>query len=578
MNEMHSWNRKDDLPELTVKKFKDIFDKNGIHTVMVSENSYNNKWFSCRIELEDLPGIGSNGKGITREYALASAYGELAERIEAGFLLDPLFQCREKKKDNELRMRITAEMLEYFKNELINETNEEMAQYVGCLDTVYRFTRASDRSTQYLPKRLIDSLCGSNGLAAGNTYEEAFTQGMGEVFERYVTQVIYKSEYAIDLFPSLDRAMYINLRSYELIKEIEKKGYKVNIRNCTLGGKLPVIAVVLTDPTNSRYFMKVGSDINLDICIQRCITEVFQGISFDLSFRKQMIPFYKEGSWSNVNVGCDLPKEYIKAEINGRGALPRQFILGSNYKSSNIYPFCNDDLTNSEAAKKMLEIAQKELGEVYVSDMNTMGIPALRIFIKNCCSIFHYPGERPLHIMSLYKKARTLIAKGDMRSEEMLNTLVEIGMLLCNSYVLTMTSVFGVALKASDKGNLFHEYWDFVLKLAIMLQKYEIAIKATNKLEQNVNTQKRNEVLRNIIQVMKMGGTKQECIELLYHMNYDNDVLEQIEKVYDIKENGISNIGGECDKCYFNEMCCTDNYELILRKSKGGELGNTSES
>lgn len=38
--------------------------------------------YSLRITLENAPSIGSNGKGTTREYAKASAYAELLERIQ----------------------------------------------------------------------------------------------------------------------------------------------------------------------------------------------------------------------------------------------------------------------------------------------------------------------------------------------------------------------------------------------------------------------------------------------------------------------------------------------------------------
>lgn len=42
-----------------------------------------------------------------------------------------------------------------------------------------------------MPESLINILCGSNGLAAGNSFEEAYVQGISEICERYVIQYIY---------------------------------------------------------------------------------------------------------------------------------------------------------------------------------------------------------------------------------------------------------------------------------------------------------------------------------------------------------------------------------------------------
>ena len=55
----------------------------------------------------------------------------------------------------------------------------------------------------------------------------------------------------------------------------------------------------------------------MDICLQRCITEIFQGCSFDLNFRLSMteVEFNSsfEDFWDNINIDY----EYSKAIIDG---------------------------------------------------------------------------------------------------------------------------------------------------------------------------------------------------------------------------------------------------------------------
>ena len=50
-----------------------------------------------------------------------------------------------------------------------------------------------DFSTKYYDPRLLYRMSASNGLAAGNTYEEACVQGISEIFERYIQFQWYRT-------------------------------------------------------------------------------------------------------------------------------------------------------------------------------------------------------------------------------------------------------------------------------------------------------------------------------------------------------------------------------------------------
>lgn len=47
------------------------------------------------MELKEIKEIGTNGKGVTKEYALASAYAEFMERLQSNFLLKSSFLNKE---------------------------------------------------------------------------------------------------------------------------------------------------------------------------------------------------------------------------------------------------------------------------------------------------------------------------------------------------------------------------------------------------------------------------------------------------------------------------------------------------
>ena len=92
--------RKDSVPTETIKRIRDCLVKIGIKVKIVECISYKDKWYSTRLEIDGIPGVGVNGKGITEEYALASAYGELMERLQSGFLLGKYFPNKKTQRES----------------------------------------------------------------------------------------------------------------------------------------------------------------------------------------------------------------------------------------------------------------------------------------------------------------------------------------------------------------------------------------------------------------------------------------------------------------------------------------------
>ena len=74
--------------------------------------------------------------------------------------------------------------------------------------------------------------------------------------------------------------MIKNLEQYpvsEQLRELKNMGFEYKIKDCSLGGKFPVVGLMLLKE-NTKYLFTVGSDLNFNIALQRCITEAFQGL------------------------------------------------------------------------------------------------------------------------------------------------------------------------------------------------------------------------------------------------------------------------------------------------------------
>lgn len=76
---------KDARPMDTVERIKGILDEYGIRTVVTWGESNVPNCYSLRVNIEGTR-VGTNGKGVTKEFALASGYGEFMERLQQGLI------------------------------------------------------------------------------------------------------------------------------------------------------------------------------------------------------------------------------------------------------------------------------------------------------------------------------------------------------------------------------------------------------------------------------------------------------------------------------------------------------------
>ena len=68
-------------PTDTIHRIRDILHGCGIFSYERFWDVNRNKFASCRVEVEKAA-IGTNGKGVSPEFSLASAYAEFMERFQ----------------------------------------------------------------------------------------------------------------------------------------------------------------------------------------------------------------------------------------------------------------------------------------------------------------------------------------------------------------------------------------------------------------------------------------------------------------------------------------------------------------
>lgn len=168
--------------------------------------------WSVHVKAENCPVLFANGKGISREAALASAYGEFLERLMTGYFYgDYALPCEEltyafvpdeKTMPAEEAWKALPTALKTFwdpDGALLPAADLPAlacCQYekIHCIPLV---PWAHAKHEIAVPWNLLMNLYGSNGLSAGNTPLEAQIQGLSEIFERWVRKQIILNNHCL---------------------------------------------------------------------------------------------------------------------------------------------------------------------------------------------------------------------------------------------------------------------------------------------------------------------------------------------------------------------------------------------
>jgi len=137
----------------------------------------------------------------------------------------------------------------------------------------------SDDEVVYFPSNLIENLYLSNGMSAGNTLAEAQVQCLSEIFERAVKREIIEGEFALPDVPAEVLAKYPGILAG--IQGLEAQGFPVLVKDASLGGEFPVVCVTLMNPRPGGVFASFGAHPSLEVALERSLTELLQGRSFE---------------------------------------------------------------------------------------------------------------------------------------------------------------------------------------------------------------------------------------------------------------------------------------------------------
>lgn len=391
--------------------------------------------WSVHIRDRDCPQVFSNGKGASRNAALASAYGELIERLStrylwADFMLDPVYdrfgfvhQADEQWFPVDGDEWPAGLLDDHWLDRYVRPQDIVPAQLqdmngggTGKGLCALPYVRQSDGAQVYVPVNMIANLFVSNGMSAGNNREEAIVQGLSELFERAIKQHIISEAVTLPEVPDAVLARYPHIR--DGIEALRREGFGIRALDASLGGRYPVMCVTLLHPDGGVY-ASFGAHPTFSVALERALTELLQGRALD-----------ELTGFPPPTADMDMVAEPHNIELH--------FIDSSGYVSWAMLgdepdvdfvdwdadsPWARDNVT---ACAQLIDQLHEEGHQVYIAEHTSLGAYACRILIPGFSDIY-LPDELVLDNNNACLPVRSLLfdleAAGEAGWREILDLL-----------------------------------------------------------------------------------------------------------------------------------------------------------
>jgi len=292
---------KTDTPENTIRNIVEGFDRLGYdiqyRPFQVAEQIHWSQICIYSIHLE------CQGKGLTQTLSKASAHAELAERFSGG-LFYQAFEEQVRFNMPALYSRQVSRFLNYeWLDGYVNSHQDDLNTDHLPIETLLRnqshlvsgdveniknsqmarhwvdgYSIVQDKIVK-VPINFISYINASNGMAAGNTLEEAIIQATCEIFERHTQIQIIKPEQTI---PTIDKNTLENDRLKSMMAFYENENVEIILKDFSMGGQFPSIGALFVNhnlrPGKMEHKILIpGVSFNLEEALSRCLTEYMQG-------------------------------------------------------------------------------------------------------------------------------------------------------------------------------------------------------------------------------------------------------------------------------------------------------------
>lgn len=382
---------KDRSPEQTVKMARSILSQWG---VIIKE-----EWHDSEVDLHSVTlhiegtDFFTNGKGTDKAYTLASAYGEMMERIQnlSFFRLNGTSALRDDNDygNDDTLLNPSEDTFEQHINTWLKK-NTGTSNCSSLIKPMYDFCKIMNQQIRYcrfknyknnkdellIPMPIIDLYYGTNGMVAGNTSSEALVQGISELLERYVIRRLFaESITPPDITDEIVASMPEAGKWIESIESTDT--FHIELKDLSLAKGIPAIGLILYNTADKSYFCKVGVHPVIEIAVERCFTELMQG---------QSISHFTGMTDASVLYTTNTISNLASIFADGTGAYPLSFFAGkpTYSKQLSLVHFEN----NNEMLESLITLINQLGYDLYIHNSTKTAFPAYHIIIPGLSELF----------------------------------------------------------------------------------------------------------------------------------------------------------------------------------------------
>lgn len=399
----------------TITKIQKIIQPLGIHieehwTIPSEKGPY-----SVRITIPGLH-IGTNGKGLTRSAALASALGEFMERLQNEMLFRPthvvnippvrtIFPDAVTLTKNDF----TSEECDFIINFWKDITNEKDVETDNIWNQILAWEPEFDKKEVlcvpfYNPQTqkslripyIFKSSTGSNGMSAGNTPAEAIVQGISEICERATySAALLQIQKPVQLTD--EQIKILSPQVWEQMK------FLIDQNPCSIRilrfpeSIIPTFCCIIEK--EKKYAIAIGSHPLCAIAMSRAFTESLQGRNLD-----QLANRYNDRPYE------DSRDNRLSLFAVGIGQHPDSFFKCDLEENIHWISENTECSSNQELLKKILNKFSDLNLQVLLRNVDFLGFPAFHILIQGLSPMFHLDSITRLQWYSAGMAYRTLLA------------------------------------------------------------------------------------------------------------------------------------------------------------------------
>ncbi len=347
------------------------------------------------------PLMFTNGKGTSQLAARASALGEFFERLACNYFWNHYYLGEAIANDrfaHDPRERWfpvagndwPAELLTPELQAFYNPEGSIPAEMLIDLNTGHYgrgicalpYVRQRDGAEVFFPINLISNLYVSNGMAAGNTPDEARAQALAEIVERHVKFRVIREGLCLPDVP--EAVIARSPQVAEGIAGLRAAGFGVLVKDASLGGVYPVMCVTLLNPRDEGVFASFGAHPCAEIALERALTELLQGRALDAldGFPPPGLDLDEVASAPNLEIHF----------VDSSGIVHWNFFRQADEFAD--FDFVDWQFSEAGQASTTDDLAwlagciQADGHDIYIADLDHLGVYACRILVPGMSEIY----------------------------------------------------------------------------------------------------------------------------------------------------------------------------------------------